>query len=622
MCGIAGIVGEGAAQQRDAVARMVAAQRHRGPDGEGLYLAPSGRCVLGHRRLAILDLSDAAAQPMLSPDGRFALVYNGECYNYLDLRASLLARGETFTSSGDTELMLRLLSRGGAESLARMNAMFALALWDEREGRLLLARDRFGQKPLYLARAGRLLLFASEVRALLASGLVPRQADLQGILGYLSYGALQEPQSIVAGVSPLPRASFLTRAADGTESAGVYWTPPRDRRPCPPSELRETFTAAVARHLLSDVPVGLFLSGGIDSSSIAAAAVHSSRDSVKTLCVVFPEQPEQSEAEHARLMARAAGTEHREVPIAGSEMLRMLPAALDAMDQPTIDGINTYLVSHAARASGLKVALSGLGGDELFGGYPAFTDVPRMRRLRPWLGLLGPLAPRLLGNGGVFTNSLGKVVDWLEAPPGVLNAYLVRRRLFSSRQVQALLPGLAQGAWISGLSASRLAELEALAHNRAVADAVGLLEMDMYMGQTLLRDSDVMGMAHSLEIRNPFLDADFADLALAPEPAARTPTDLPKHRFVEAMDDWLPRLITRRRKQGFSLPFADWMRRELREEVDAGIVSLARLGGPVAGSAVQEVWQRFCSEPGRINWSRPWSLFILGRYLAAHRLGF
>lgn len=621
MCGIAGITGQGAEEHVEAVERMAAAMAHRGPDGEGIYVSPSGACVLGHRRLAILDLSDAAAQPMATNDGRWALVYNGECYNYRELRDDLCAKGEVFRSSGDTEVVLRLLTRDGALAvLPRMNAMFALALWDERERTLLLARDRYGQKPLYYTHVGNLLLFASEIRALLASGLVARRADSAAIHGYFSYGAVQEPRTIVAGVSLLAPASSVTFEPNGKEERDTYWTPPTEKNDLSPEALRESFFAAARRHLVSDAPLGLFLSGGIDSSATVAAAAGSDGNHIKTLSVVFPEQPGQSEAKYAAVMARKAGTDHTEVPITGSQMLRMLPEALDAMDQPSGDGINTYIVSHAARQTGLKVALSGLGGDELFAGYSSFYDVVSMLRARRLLGPVRIPLVNLLERCAPFSVHMSKIVDLLDAPPGVLSVYLTRRRVFSSRQIRKMAPGLSCHGWESGLDESFYQALETEVSGRAVQDAIGLLEMRVYMGQTLLRDADVMGMAHGVEIRIPFLDGDFSSSALMLGAKSRTPSSRLKWRFVEAMGDHLPGDVVNRTKQGFTLPFKEWMLGELKDEVAEGLRALLLACPEMQRNVLLGLWERFIAQPERIGWYRPWILFVLGRYLRKHRL--
>ena len=620
MCGIAGIFGDGAIEHKETVRRMAASMRHRGPDGQGVYVSPTGRCVLGHCRLSILDLSDSAAQPMLSADRSHALVYNGECYNFQEIRNEFHKCGETFLSSGDTEVILKLLVREGNSALSKINGMFALALWDDRNQELVLARDRYGQKPLYVFRSGKLTLFASEVRSLLASGLVPRKADPDAIRGYLAYGAVQEPYSIVSGVSILRPGSYMTLQVDGKGKTDCYWECPSNGKAVAPDELREKFCSAVKRHLVSDVPLGLFLSGGIDSSAVTAAATRSANAEIKTLSVVFPDQPSQSEAKYASQMASLSGTEHCEIPITGQDLLGLLPNALDAMDQPTGDAINTYIVSRAASQAGLTVALSGLGSDELFGGYPSFSDVPKMLRIRRLLGWCNGCGANLLQHFGLFSIKLSKMMEMLDAPADIVNSYLVRRRVFSSRQIKRIAPGLAGEGWDHGLNENYMSQLHSMVKSLEIHDAVGLLEMQAYMGQMLLRDSDVMGMAHSLEIRLPFLDTDFSSFVLGLAPETRIPRRQPKWLFTEAMGEWLPREISGRDKWGFTLPFKNWMLRELKKEVLDGILNLPRVCSEMKQDVLLKLWEQFCVQPEKIGWFRLWSLFVLGRYLEKHRL--
>ena len=445
MCGIAGIVGIRAAENTSAVEKMTTAMRHRGPDGEGIYISPLGTCVLGHRRLSIIDLTDAAAQPMVTDNHSCALSYNGECYNFQQLRKNLLENGEMFTSSGDTEVVLKMLKQRGRECLPELNGMFALAFWNEKNQNLLLARDRFGQKPLYYTLQRGLFIFASEVQALLASELVSRKADKASVLNFLACGSVQGSKTIVEDINLLGAGCYLSIEAKNVSPGKPhpYWLPPRDKTECSAKQLQDAFAQSVKRHMISDVPVGVFLSGGIDSSAIAAAAVRELGKNVATLCVVYPDQPEECESAHAQRVAQAIGSRHIEIPVTGSEMLELLPHALNDMDQPTIDGINTYVVSYAARKAGFKVALSGLGGDELFGGYRGtFTDPQKIMLLRKKNGWLRrPLAKvaSLFHSGN---RRLTKIVDALNSPSGLLPAYLVRRRLFSSSTNAAIVSNL------------------------------------------------------------------------------------------------------------------------------------------------------------------------------------
>jgi len=598
---------------------MLQAMAHRGPDGDGLWVSPSGQCVLGHRRLAILDLSDSATQPMATRDDAFVLSYNGECYNFASLRRELEHRGESLHSTGDTEVVLKLIASEGTTSLLKLNGMFALAFWDEHAGRLLLARDRFGQKPLYWARFEDGIIFASEVRALLASGLVPRNISRQGVLGFLAHGAVQGPDTIVENVWLLPRASSLSMRTGETPQVGQYWRPSHEQRPLSSADLRESFLKAIRRHLVSDVPVGVFLSGGIDSSIIAAAACHEAGPGVTSLTVVFPDQRAQCEAEYARRAARQAGTRHVEVPVGDREMLDLVNEAVSCLDQPSIDGVNTFIVSRAARRADLRVALSGLGGDELFGGYSTFQDVPRVARLMRWGGLIKPFE-HAVGRWGSWDRRWSKVAEMLAAPPGLIQAYMNRRRLFCSQHLRALMPQWCDGRWQSGVSEWRDEELIASIQDQHPLDAITRLELDVYMGQTLLRDTDVMGMANSLEIRVPFLDADFSELALSLPSEARTRRPGAKWLLIEAFRDWLPRENWDRPKQGFALPWQDWMLGELRSRIAAGLDVLTDCIEPFAADAVRHLWSEFQRNPAKVGWSRPWSLFVLGDYVARHQL--
>jgi asparagine synthase (glutamine-hydrolysing) len=620
MCGIAGIVGKDAIQYKEVVNLMLESMQHRGPDGKGLYVAPSGFCVLGHRRLSILDLTDAASQPMLSEDRGFAFVYNGELYNFTQLKHELEKSGESFHSSGDTEVLLKLLIHHGEQVLPRLNGMFAFGLWDERKRRLLLARDRFGQKPLYMTKVGNLCLFASEIRALLATGLVPREADPIGVLSFLAYGAVQGPSTIAKGISLLPKASYHVITAEGSNGSNRYWSTPRQKLDYSPDVLRSGFESAVERHLISDAPIGLFLSGGIDSSAITMAAARKSVSRVSSLTVIFPDQPKYSETTHARRIANLAETDHHEIPVLGKDILSSLPAALQAMDQPSVDGINTYIVSLAARQAGLKAVLSGLGGDELFGGYPSFQDIPRALRISELLKPVGTLVQKVVGLGEDFSRINGKILDLIDSTNDLTDTYLARRRLFTSRQVKTLIFNGTKESRAGGISAQRLGALGELLAGRSLPDAICLLEMDLYMGETLLRDSDVMGMAHGVEIRLPFLDADFSSYSLSLGPEARTPYPFPKHLFVKALADILPIKNTDRRKQGFTLPFQSWLVKDLRDEVQDGIESLAGQSGFFRRDSLQRLWDVFCERPSKVGWTRPWSLFVLDRYLKTHRL--
>jgi asparagine synthase (glutamine-hydrolysing) len=594
---------------------MLKAMEHRGPDGDGIYVAPSGACVLGHRRLSILDLSDAAAQPMVSLDKGRALSFNGEIYNYLDLKERLSLPVRDFQSSGDTELLFKWLQHRGGMALADLNGMFAFAYWDDQVGELMLARDGFGQKCLFYYDDGEVLVFASELRALVASGLVPRKISQQASLNYLAYGWIQEPQTILEGVKILSAGHLLRVSAVDRKPVLVNHARPSTRKvKADGPALRQAFSEAVERTLISDVPIGLFLSGGIDSAAIAAMAVRRQGASLRTLTVTFPDlDKKKSEGEGALRTAQYLGTDHSEVHISSQDLLGLLPQALDAMDQPSMDGLNIFLVSYGARQAGLKVALSGLGGDELFGGYHTFRDIPRQLWLRRHAGrLAGPL--KALGKSqGPWHGRLEKMIEILQEPATLMAQYHVRRKLFSFAQIKRLVPEAGHGDDGSLMDPYLTRLLDSFQKEFALPDAIGLFEAHEYMSRILLKDSDVMGMAHSLEIRCPFLDREFSQLAQALPAESRVPRCRPKDAFVQALAGDLPPSVFGP-KRGFSLPFQQWQTKELRADISETLHGLSRHLPWIDQRAVDSLWQAFLTHPQRVGWARPWSLFVLARY--------
>lgn len=608
MCAIAGILRWQDLADRAAVQRMCNAMAHRGPDDAGLWRAQDGSVCLGHRRLSVLDTTQHAAQPMLSPDGRYILVYNGELYNFCELRNQLAAQGIPVGSSGDTEVVLAWLVQHGPAGLADLRGMFALALWDTLERRLLLARDPFGIKPLYLFQNREQLLFASELRGLLASELVPRKLAPAALRDYLAWGFTLEPHTIVQGVRVAPPGRYLLIDQHGTREHLAI--PPA----APLTPLASAFTTSVQRHLASDVPIGAFLSSGVDSSAIVGA-MHASNCDVRTLTVTFPDATELCEGTQAHHWANKLGTQHTELPVTGSDLLALLPTALAAQDQPTLDAVNTYVVAKAARDAGLTVALSGLGGDELFGGYPSFQDVPKAARLRKHAGPFGPIAAAALRPWEhTHQRRIAKIADLLRAPQTRCGIYAARRRVLSLHQCQALAPALPQPGERDLVHAAPpfLSDLETIENGQEL-DAVSLLELSLYMRNQLLRDCDSMSMAVSLEIRVPFLDADFASIAWQHGHAVRDR----KQTFSRQLASLLPEDIHTRPKMGFTMPFAHWLCGPLKNLAEE---SLHALPACFNSHAVSRLWQAFLANPDRVGWSRPWSLLALSHYIAHNRL--
>jgi asparagine synthase (glutamine-hydrolysing) len=555
MCGIAGILAGAPGLHASAASSMGAALAHRGPDDAGLWSSPqrgSGPVTLVHRRLAIQDLSPGGHQPMESACGRYVLVFNGEIYNQHALRRDLERQGHRFRSSSDTEVLLQLLIRYGTAALQRLQGMFAFCLWDSHEQRALLARDPFGIKPLYLWQGpGGQLLFASEVRALLASNLIPRQLDATALAGFLASGSVPEPRTLVAGITSLP-AGWLGHWQAGSWQIQPYWQPSfAPGLPLNPSDQialsRQALAASVAAHQLSDVPVGLFLSGGLDSSALLALA---GGQRITTLSIGFQETA-YDETERAAAVARYFGSSHMPLQLTAARAAELLPGFLAAVDQPSIDGFNTYCVSQLAHEQGLKVVLSGLGGDELFGGYPSFQKIPRLLALHRSLGPARPAAARWLERSGQHQRL--RLAAFLGGPATAAAAHRCFRGIFSPREI-----ALAFQHW--GLSSTAVAEDAACLEPGSCrcptqADAIAWLESSCYMGQQLLRDSDTYSMAHGLELRIPFVDAQLFR-ELAPLPAS---TRLARDK--QLLQDAVPELrqaLPPAPKRGFTFPYGVW----------------------------------------------------------------
>lgn len=569
MCGVNGVLRltpDAPPIDRGEVLRTRDAQASRGPDGEGLWLSPGGEVALAHRRLAILDPSPAGAQPMASADGRFQIVYNGEAYNFRELRRELEAGGERFRSESDTEVILALFARHGARALARLRGMFALAIWDDREKALLLARDPLGIKPLYVSTGGGCLRFASQVKALERGGAVPGEVDPAGLAGFLLWGAVPEPWTLRRAVRALPAGHFLT-VKDGRLSRPQPIPPPS------PEELEADPVAAVessiVAHLVSDVPVAVFLSAGLDSALLAALARRHLPEPPVTLTLRFDalERTGHDEGPLAAEVARALGTRHVERRLSRRDCEELWRGALAAMDQPSIDGFNTWAVSRAAREAGVKVALSGLGGDELFGGYSSFRDVPRWHRA-------AGLAGRLPGAAAAWETAARRLAPGRPKLAGLLRhgrtlpgSYLLRRGLFLPEELPRLLgrevASAALAEYDPRADAQRaLTELTGIdgAAGAGSWGAVHAMETGMYLRNQLLRDADWAGMAHSLEIRVPLVDARLRrSLAAAGFEPAR---GRGKAEVIRRLAPELPAALWGRPKTGFHVPLLEWLRPE------------------------------------------------------------
>lgn len=618
MCGVAAALG--LRDARGVALAMSRALAHRGPDDDGCarLTARDGHAAgaMAHRRLAILDLSRAARQPMTSDDGRYTVAFNGEIYNFRELRVELERGGARFSSRSDTEVLLAGWARHGPTFVHRLQGMFAFVVWDAESETLHLARDAFGIKPLYYALAGGGALVASEVTALLATGLVAPRVDRRAVAGYLTFGSVQEPDTIIAGVWMVPAGAVmcLTSTSNGDvrvaevadiEPAIAESDEPVGDRHAAARLVRTALERSVDRHLVSDVPVAVFLSGGLDSSAVAALAARHAGTALDGFTVTFAER-RFDERMAARAVARQYGFRHHEIPLGGAGLLEALPAAFAAMDQPSLDGLNTYVVSEAVRAHGAKVVLSGLGGDELFGGYPSFR---RARTLARYARVPGPAraaAARMAGHVGGVRGA--KIALGLRRGSPADAAYLASRTLFGDRQV-------------AELCGQRYAARAEAPCGLTLLQQVSWRELTGYMRNTLLRDSDVFSMAHGLELRVPFVDRAVARAAFTAADALKLSRHASKPLLVDAVADLLPAAVWDRPKQGFVLPFAEWLRGPLAAEVGAALGERAWLDAlGIEPAAAADVWQAFRRGQGGVTWSRPWALYSLVRWAVEHRV--
>ena len=618
MCGIAGIISRHSQiDTKNIVGNMVENMLHRGPNGRGSVIRQCSKWSvgLGNTRLAILDLSDAGSQPMKSNRNSSWVTHNGEIYNFRELRSELESINFMFKSKTDTEVVLSSYEAWGCNSIQRFQGMFGFGIWDESNRRFFLARDPFGIKPLYYYQSDDIFIFASEIRAILATGIVPRKLSSSGLSSYLHYGSVESPLTIIEGIKSLNPGHYMTvdlkddvgmRSDEVAYVNGIYSQESNsqpDNRDDAVKMLREVLENSISSHLVSDVPVGVFLSGGIDSSSIVALMSQVCDKKPKTFNVSFLES-DFSEAAHSHFVAKKFGSRHHEICLRGEELQKMLPDALNAMDQPSVDGINTYVISGAVKNSGISVALSGLSGDELFGGYPSFSRAKKLEfaykfplSLRKKISEIG----RNSLNGSV---RLRKFWDLLEGDCNPWSAYSISREFFSYKEVQSLLTKTVnpyvKPPYIDSSDYMK---------------QVSIYEICGYMANTLLRDSDCMSMAHSLEVRFPFLDPKLVGLVLGLQRNWKERRGQKKPLLVDSVSDILPKKIWKRPKMGFELPIGQWMQLILKKEIGEVLSNKKKfeeLG--IRSKEVHSHWEMFLKNPEAERWGRPWALYVLSNW--------
>ena len=644
MCGIAGIIGRIDGGNREALARMKEAIAHRGPDADGTWVSTGDACgwgvMLGHRRLSILDLSPAGAQPMVDPVSGHVLAYNGEIYNFEDLRRRLPADAREFRSTGDTEVVLRAISLHGSDAVKSFRGMFAFACWDPKHRRLLLARDPLGIKPLYVARssdpgAGWSVAFASELRALLASNLLGNPGlDPEAVASGVWNGFVVGPGTVVKGIESLSPGSLVEFDGAGNRLRGQEFWSITGRAADPimdEDQLASILEEGMGLHLASDVPLAVFLSGGVDSSAIANLAQRSAQTPIHTFTLAFEEQ-ELNEGPIAKQIAAAIGSRHHEVVLTEQYFRENLEAALDSLDQPTFDGLNAYYVSRAVRAAGFKVALSGMGGDELFGGYTSYRDLPILqrwsRRTAPIPNSLSLAAAQVISQ---FLSRSGKMVPaqtrWAKLPDMVrrkddlLALYQLAYALFlPDFQRELLAPDFASPL-ADGLPVAMRKQLRSETISRTPLSAISVLEQRLFLGERLLRDNDVASMSCSLEQRVPLVDhVLFESVDRLPDEARYSPVGRKSILRRIGLRGLNPALFDRP-KTGFVLPLDRWIRRSLQNAMDQTLrdpQAVAATGlDPVA---VMRLWQAFLAGAPGLYWSRVWAVYVFIRWCHRNRV--
>lgn len=641
MCGLAGIVGALTDANRAALERMERALVHRGPDDRGTWeSAADGNgwgVLMAHRRLAILDLSPAGAQPMVDPSTGDTLAFNGEIYNFGELRDTMTASGP-FTSTGDTEVMLRLLSRRGLEAAGSMRGMFAAAFYDAGRRQLALLRDPLGIKPLYVTRnrdpsGAWSVAWASEVRALVRSGLLADvRLDPAAVSSMMWNGFVVGPATAVRGISEvMPGTVTLFDRRGSLLSTDRFWQISAGQGTgLPDDEMASALEESVRLHLASDVPLAVFLSSGVDSASVANLARRASDTPIHTFTLAF-DDPEHNEGPEARRIATALGAVHHEVVLTESEVVDRLDAALGCLDQPSFDGVNSYFMSHAVRDAGFTVALSGAGGDELFGGYQTFKTLPGYRRWGRWVPFAGAQAALCRVAIGMARRRdpdfdllprWPKVPDMVARQTDLVRQYQAAYALFVSHFHEALVGRSAAALTIDGLPTTLYAQLTEAVAGAPSLQAVSLLEQSVFLRSRLLRDADMASMSASLEQRVPLVDSTLSSLVAAMDtrqrflPIGQKP---PLRRFgLVGLD---PALFDRP-KRGFVLPWERWIRNAIGGQIDMTLRSRSTVeAAGLCPDAVERLWETYQRRSGRVYWSRVWAAYAHVRWTEMNAVG-
>lgn len=617
MCGITGIAYWKSEQPfQDILKRMNASIAHRGPDAEGFYFDEN--IALGHRRLSIIDTSDAGNQPFFNSDQNIVVVFNGEIYNYIELKAQL--RDEyTFTTNSDTEVIIAAYIKWGLKCVEHFNGMFAFALYDKLKNECYIFRDRLGEKPVYFYQENGGVAFSSEIRSLMKSGFFKPKISKTSFEEFLKFQTVYSSDTILEGVKMIPPGSFL-RVSKSHWEICKYWDlsmihldKKNNNRDEVLAKIRCVLESSVEMRMRSDVPFGAFLSGGIDSSIIVGLMAKKSKVPVRSFSITFHEK-EFDEGKYSRLIAEKYNTNHTEIKLSASDFLNLIPDALKAMDHPSGDGPNTYVVAKVTKEKGVTMTLSGLGGDEIFAGYDVFKRLFYLNE-KKWLNKTPQALRSVVGSSlQVLKPSVAsdKIAELLKSDAIDLNiAYRLSRQVWMQKSINSLIKGNKEKN-----KELPLASLEA-EHNGTLS-YVSKREMSSYMMDVLLRDSDQMSMAHALEVRVPFIDHRLVELLLTINDDIKFP-HTPKQLLVDACSDVIPREIVDRPKMGFTFPWAIWLKNELKPFAWEGIQEVMKLDF-IDDVQLENFWNEFLKGSSTVTWSRIWPIVVLGHWMKQNEI--
>lgn len=632
MCGIVGAIGFINQDYFDKVQQINNSMTHRGPDASGIWssgLSDRTGVIFAHRRLSIIDLNPESNQPFLDHDSRTVITYNGEVYNFRELRKELQSSGFRFRTKSDTEVVLKSYLHWGSNCVEKFRGMFSFAIYDPRKHQVFIARDRLGIKPLYymnIKKTNELttLVFASEIRALLSSNLIERKMDKTGFSSYLWNGFVSGPNTIVRGIQRLdPGTSMIVKINGLNVEYKRYWQLPdakidRDAE----EKLTESLIDSVKMRMVSDVPLGVFLSGGIDSSAITALAAKSSNTPIKTFNIAF-EESKYDESIFAKKVAEKLGTDHTEVYLSEELFKTELPNAIGSLDQPTFDGLNTYFVSRAVKEAGITVAIAGTGGDELFGGYSNFRELPGLRRASQ---LAQILPDKLIKSGSSFVSRMmygkpvyiphqtrwGKLGEALCQGGDLFKLYQLSSAIFLPDFINDLSGGICPSGCISGIPDLRVDEIKKNINGNPVLHAISQLELSSFIGDRLLIDTDMTSMASSLEVRVPLLDHVVIERIAAVDAKKRFYPIQKKQLLRNSALNELDPSFFNRSKAGFELPIGRWCRQTLKEEISEAFSDKDACNSIGLNSAViSNLWKAYQNKTPGLYWSRIWSIFVL-----------